>query len=80
MYSYTAVYVGEMSMVNPITYLFSLFEALSDAFEVLIFRAYQNLSMTLIARRAMQLRFLKVETLLMHLMFKLDEISGNIAF
>ena len=62
-----------MSMVNLVTCLFSLvyfhsFEALNDAFEVQFFFfqgfSFYTLSKTLIACRAMQLRFFQVETLL----------------
>ena len=31
---------GEMSMVNPVTCLFSLLEALNDAFEVQFFQGF----------------------------------------
>ena len=45
--------------------IFVFFKAFNDAFEVQFFRAsFYTLSKTLIACRAMQLRFLKVETLL----------------
>ena len=53
-------------MVNPVTCLLSLFEAFKDALEVQFISGLQfyTLSKTLIACRAMQLRFLKVDTLL----------------
>ena len=54
--------MGEMSMVNLVTCLFHSFEALNDAFEVHIFHA-SFYTKTLIACRAMQLRFLKLKTL-----------------
>ena len=53
-------------MVNLVTCLFSLFEALNDAFEVHFFSGlhFYTLPETLIACRATQLRFFKVKTLL----------------
>ena len=54
-------------MVNPITCLFHFFEALNDAFEVFFSSSgfhFYTLLKTLLAYRAMQLRFFEVETLL----------------
>ena len=66
-YSNTAVYGGKMSMVNLVTCpFFHSFEALIVAFEVQFSGLHvYTLSKTLIACRAMQLRYLKwPETLL----------------
>ena len=59
-YFNTPVYEGEMSMVHPVIFLFSLFEALNDAFEVQFFRSsFLHLikDTDSIFYRAMQLRF-----------------------
>ena len=68
-YSSTAVYGGKYSMVNPVTCLFSLpLKHLTDAFKVQFSRAsFYTLSKTLMTRvacRDMQLKFFKVETLI----------------
>ena len=58
---------GKISMVNLITCIFSLFEALNDVFEVQCFQGfifYNNHRHWVIAGRAMQLRCLNMETLL----------------
>ena len=63
--------MGGMSMVNPVTciyiFFFYFFEALNDAFEVEFFSGpiffFYTLSKTLIANRAIQLRFFYVVTL-----------------
>ena len=69
-YSNTAVYGGEMSiMVNLVTLTyFHVFEALNDAFETAFFSGlhFYTISQKQTACRAMQLRFFKVEILLIN--------------
>ena len=69
-----------MSMVNPVIF-FYFFEALDDdyVFEVQFFQVFifffYTLSKTLIAYRAMQLRFFKVETLLTMLLRTFSDLN-----
>ena len=39
LYSKATVFLGEISMINPVTCLFSLFEALNNVFKVHFFKA-----------------------------------------
>ena len=77
-YSNTAVYGGNEYGKSSHLFYCHFFEALYDAFEVHFFQElhFYTLSKTLIAYRAMQLRFVKEETLLNNT-FNVSKITSH---